>query len=455
MRVMKVNVDRVHKWRPVAARAGVVLALALGLQACGDTWFGSEDEVILPGQRISVLEHERRIQPTAGANVNIRLPAPQPNGDWPQAGGYSHHAMHHLKVADRPEEAWTADAGKGSDSRNRLLGDPIVANGKVYAIDAEAAVSAFDAETGDRLWRTELAPEYEEDDALLGAGIAYADGRIFASTGFAQVVALDAESGAEAWRTTVTAPMRAAPTVLGGRVFVTTLDNTGLALAAADGRILWTHSAVEEVAAIIGGAAPAADGGVVVMPFTSGEVVALRTDNGTPLWADSVVAARRTEATANLADVRARPVIDDNRIYVLGHSGLLTAIDMRTGRRAWELEVAGLDQPWVAGNFLYLLTVDAQVVAVDARNGAVLWVTSLPLWEDPEERSGRLIWSGPTLASDRLIVTGAHGEAVSLDPYSGELLGRIDLPDGVRLPPAVADGTLYFFTEGADIVALR
>lgn len=446
-----------HRGVPrVLVRAAVAGALALALTGCGSDWLGENDAPPLPGKRISVLEHERRLEPSVGAeDITIRLPPPEPNADWPQAGGFSHHAMQHMEIGANPERVWAQDAGTGSGSRNRLLGEPIVADGRVYVIDAEAAVSAFDAGTGEQLWRRTLAPAHEDDAALLGGGLAYADGRVFATTGFAQVVALDAGTGEEIWRTDVTAPVRAAPTVNGGRVFVVTLDNKGLALAASDGRILWTHAGVEETASLLGGAAPAVDNGVVVMAYSSGELVALRVDSGTPLWSDAILAVRRTDATADLADIRARPVIDGNRLFVVGHSGLLVAIDMRTGERAWEIELAGTEQPWVAGDYLFVVSTDNQLVAVEATSGRILWVRQLARWTDPEDRSGRIRWAGPTLASDRLIVTGSHGVALAVSPYNGEVLGRIELPEGVSLSPAVAEGTLYFLTDEAQVIAYR
>jgi outer membrane protein assembly factor BamB len=316
-------------------------------------------------------------------------------------------------------------------------------------------VSAFDAESGDRIWQTSLAPDHESGNAILGGGVAFDAGRVIVTTGFAQVVSLDAATGEELWRTRVTSPVRAAPTVMGGRVFVVTLDNKGLALAASDGRILWTHAGVEETASLLGGAAPAADNGVVVMAYSSGELVALREDTGAPLWSDAILATRRTDATANLADIRARSVIDNNRLFVVGHSGLLVGIDMRTGDRAWEIELAGLQQPWVAGSMLYAISIENQLIAVEALTGRVQWVVELPSWEDPEDRTGRIEWAGPTLASDRLIVTGSHGVALSVSPYTGQVLGRVDLPHGISLAPAVADGTLYFLTDDADLIAFR
>lgn len=444
-----------HRGRRLSA-AAVALFAPLILSACGDSWFGGDTKPPLPGNRISVLQHENSLKPTQGGGpVEIRLPAPEPNEDWPQAGGYSHHSMQHMEIGAAPREDWTTSVGTGNAKRSAVMAEPVVGEGRVYAVDAQGRATALDAKRGSTLWSVDLAPDDEDDNAIIGGGIAYDDGRVFVTTAYAEVVALDAATGKEQWRQKVTAPVRAAPTINGGRVFVATLDNKGLALAADDGRILWTYSGNEEGATVLAAAAPAVDNGVVVFPFSSGEVVALRVDTGAPLWNDSIIAARRTDATGTLASIAARPVIDNNRLFVIGHSGLMVGIDMRTGDRSWDLELSGLSQPWIAGDYLFAVSVDAQLVAVDARNGKILWVTALPLWQDDEDKTGRILWTGPVLASDRLIVTGSHGEAMSVDPYTGKVIGRMDMPDGINLPPAIAGKALYFLSNNGDIVSLR
>ncbi len=53
------------------------------------------------------------------------------------------------------------------------------------------------------------------------------------------------------------------------------------------------------------------------------------------------------------------------------------------------------------------------------------------------------------------MLVSSNGEAVSLSPYSGEELGRIELPDAVFVPPILANETLYILTDDARLVALK
>ena len=428
--------------------------LATGLSAC-DTWLGGSEAPPLPGERISVLKHESALQPETGLETSgIRLPAPSPTPDWPQNGGYANHAMHHVAAAPQLREYWTTDIGAGAGAGERLTSTPIVADGRIFTIDTDSDVSAFDAQTGTLLWRTALTPD-EEDDGHIAGGLAYENGRVFAGTGFAQVIALDAATGQIAWRKAVSGPIRSAPTVRGGRVFAVALDNKTHALAAHDGSLLWTHSGSPELAMLLGAASPAVDQGVVVVPYTSGELVALKVNNGRQLWMDSLTSRRRTDATAALAHIRANPVIDRGVVFAISHSGLMVAIDLRSGTRLWEKGVGGHQSFWVAGDYLFTLTGNEELVAMERDSGRILWVRSLPRWDDPDAREGAIVWTGPLLVSDRLIVASSDGAAVAVSPYTGDILGSESMPDGVSVPPIVAGETVYFLSDNATLSAYR
>lgn len=440
----------------IGRMACMACALAL-LNACGliDTVFPDDEKVHLPGERISVLLHERALKPDPKvADAKILLPKPSVNASWPQSGGYANHAMHHIAVGEVLKPLWTADIGEGADDETPIIDAPIVAGGRVFAMDAETTVSAFDAKTGKLLWEAELTPD-DEDDGHISGGIAYEGGRIFVATGFAQVIALDAGDGSEIWRQTVGSPLRSAPTVRGGRVFAVTVDNKLHALDAVNGGSLWTHTGITEIASLLGGGSPAVDGGVVVVPYSSGELVALKVENGRRLWADSLASARRSVAVSTLSHIRGRPVIDRGRVFALSTGGLMAAIDLRTGRRIWDREIGGLESPWVAGNYIFVLSNDSELVCMSRRDGGIYWVRALPRYEDEKDKEDPIVWSGPILAGDRLILAGSHGAVLSVSPYTGRILGTEDMPDGIPVAPVAANGSVYFLSNDAELLAYR
>jgi outer membrane protein assembly factor BamB len=426
---------------------------ALSLGAC-DIFDKKKDP--LPGERIAVFQDRRDIEPdreTAG--LEVVLPTPQVNDSWPQSGGYANYAMHHLAIGASPQIVWSASVGAGSRSDRLLTTPPVVAEGRVFVKDAEGTVSAFNADTGQLIWRVVLTPEKARDADEFGGGLAYYGGRLFVTTGFAHVFSLDPADGKEVWRSTVSAPVRGAPNVFADRVFVVSIDNKLHALAAVDGSDLWNFSALQEVAGFVSASSPAASGEIVVAPFSSGELVALRLDSGRPVWNEALVGQRReARAFGNLADIRGRPVIDRGQVVAIGSAGQFAAIDLRSGQRAWERGFGGNQTPWVAGRFLFIVTSSADVAAVNRADGKVKWVTPLTQYEDAKMRRP-VLWAGPVLAGDRLLIAGSTGDLVAISPYTGEVIGRLEVREPMRIAPVIANQTIYVLTDYGRLIALR
>jgi outer membrane protein assembly factor BamB len=435
--------------RPALA-ACVLVAVVLA----GCSWFSTKKQP-LPGERISVLSLDRQLEPDPNlAKIPITLPKPVVNSEWPEPGGYPNHAMQHLALPYRLTRAWKTSIGEGSSRYTQVLAQPVVADGRIYAMDGGAQVGAYDPATGNRIWQVDLKPAEDYSNSF-GGGVAFWKGRLYVSTGYAQIVALDPATGKTIWKTGVGAPVRSGPTVTDGRVFVVSVENELIVLASDDGRRLWSHNGIPETAGLIGSASPAVEGEVAVVGYSSGEIYALTVENGRPVWSDNLSAARSVDAVSALADIRGRPVIDRGRVFAASHSGRMAAIDLRSGERVWEQDIGSTHGPWVAGDYVYVLSNDNELVCLTRDDGKVRWVRQLPSYEDPKAKEDPIEWAGPALGSDRLIVLSSDGWALSVSPYTGAPLGREEIPAGAFVDPVIANNTLYVLTDNAELSAYR
>jgi outer membrane protein assembly factor BamB len=138
----------------------------------------------------------------------------------------------------------------------------------------------------------------------------------------------------------------------------------------------------------------------------------------------------------------------------MGSAGTIAAIDLRAGQRIWERNVGGSQTPWVAGRFIFVVTSGADVAALERATGKVKWVTPLTQYVD-EKRRDPIQWSGPVLASDRLLIGGSTGELLALSPYTGEVTGKLELHEPMRLAPVIANRTVYILADSGRLIALR
>jgi outer membrane protein assembly factor BamB len=445
-------------WRPQSGARVILRAASFAAIAfvAGCSWFGESEKPPLPGDRVSALQINRQLAVDPDlAGTDVILPEPYVNPDWAQPGGNQTHAMYHLKAANSVlQQVWSVDIGASADDENRLLAEPVVADNTVYAMDSESVVSAYSTADGNQIWRADLTPD-DEDDGLFGGGIAWAEDKLVVSTPFAKVFALNGKTGEVVWETAAPAPMRSAPAVSDGRVFVITIDNQLIVYALDDGRKLWSNAGVEEAAGLLGGTTPAVDGTLVIAAYTSGELLAFDVTDGRSIWTDSLAGGTRGNAVATLTDIRGRPVIDREFVIAIGNGGVMSAIDATRGGRVWDNGLGGTQMPWVAGDFIYVVTNDSEVICLSRQDGRIKWITALPQFKDEEAREDRIYWTGPVLVSDRLLITGSSGLAVAISPYDGGILGKQELPDSSHLPPVVANETVYMLSDDARLIALK
>jgi outer membrane protein assembly factor BamB len=440
-------------------RLGQILAptllVAIGLGGCGGSSLPSlpkitdlnpfaEKEHPLPGKRIPVMQARDTIGgELATADKPVVLPAPRANEEWTQPGGVPSNAPGHLALGGSVKRAWSADVGSGSSTKGKLTASPLVYGGRVFALDATAKVTAVSASGGSVVWRTSLVPEGEREESGYGGGLAIDNGRLYVATGFGTVVALDPATGKTLWTKNIGVPIRSSPTAVDDKVFVVTTEGHVFALAGFDGGELWTFRGLPERTSIISNPSPAVDAGVVIVPYPSGELVALHEQDGTPVWSESLARTRTVSSLASLSDA-ARPVIADGVVYGVGHAGRLIATRIKTGERLWSLNVPGTQPPVIAGNNIFVVDTNGQLHALTRQDGKVIWSAKLP---------GTSTWSGPTLAGNQLWLTSNKGQLVGVDPATGRVTVQQGVGGPVYIAPIVAGGRMYVLTDEARLVA--
>ena len=437
-------------------RIAFMVAAALAASGCGVFKKGKAASTPVLGQRIAVLTSESDVQvDPATATLPMSLPSPVANTEWTQSGGTAGKSLGQLALGASINRVFTVSAGRGSSLTARLASPPIVAAGRVFTIDTLGTVRAFDANSGAQAWATQTPSERNNQASLYGGGIAFDNGRIFATNGLGFVVALDASNGGIAWQVRPGGPLRGAPSVGNGAIYVISQDNQIFSLSEADGSTNWSSAASLEIAGVFGSASPAVGQGTVVAGFSSGELNAYRYENGRQVWSDTLQRTSIRTSVSSLSDVDADPVIDNGQVFAVGQGGRMVALDLITGQRLWELNVAGIDTPWLAGDWLFVITDDAKLLCIARSNGHVRWINQLPQFLKQKSKKGEIEYSGPILAGGRLIVTGSNGALIYVDPTTGAFQSQTDLRVPVSLSPVVANSTLYILDDRGQLHAFR
>ncbi|MCJ8158242.1 PQQ-binding-like beta-propeller repeat protein [Sphingomonas sp. LaA6.9] len=453
-------------------RNGVLVAVsAILLGGCSILGGGEDNKPKTPtvGKRVPVLTAESGVEvDPALADVAVLLPMAAVNAEWTQPGGNASKSMGHLALGASLSPAWTAEMA-GSSKYERLASTPIVAEGRVYAVDSRAKLRAYDAQTGAEVWTVQIGDPKDVEGGrsfwsgelsgnvglLFGGGVSYDNGMLYATNGIGDVAAFNAQTGAQLWKKRPGGPLRGAPGVGNGNVYVMSQDNQIFALRMSDGNQEWTRAGTLETAGVFGVASPAIAQGTVVGGYSSGELSAYRYENGQEVWQDALSRTSIATAVGILSDIDADPVIDQGRVFAVGQGGRMVSLELVTGQRLWEINIAGISTPWVAGEWVFVVTDEAKLLCLSRVSGKVRWQAQLTRYRNPKKKEGPISWQGPVLAGDRLVLVSNDGMLAEVSPTDGAIRGQRELKSAVNLPPIVANNTLYILDDSGRLTAWR
>jgi outer membrane protein assembly factor BamB len=193
----------------------------------------------------------------------------------------------------------------------------------------------------------------------------------------------------------------------------------------------------------------------VIAGYSSGELSAYRYENGRSLWGDALSRTSMSTSVASLSDIDADPVIDRGRVYAVGQGGRIASYELVTGQRLWELNAAGISTPWVAGEWLFVVTDEAKLLCIARATGRIRWISQLQRYRKEKKKQDPISWTGPVLAGGRLVLVSSEGDLVYANPVDGSVLSTQEAGSGISLSPVVANNMLYILDDDGRLTAYR
>jgi outer membrane protein assembly factor BamB len=416
---------------------------------------GKKNNTPTIGNRVDILgiERDTEVDP-ALAGVAVTLPPAALNEAWAQPGGNASKSPGHVELGQGLSRIWTAKV-TGANPRARLAASPVMSDGRIYVVDTTARVTAFDANTGAQIWSNALEIEKDGKPSRFGGGVSATGTNVFATNGVGDVASLAADTGALVWKKRPAGPLRGAPTLSNGNVYVMTQDNQIYALRQSDGEAQWNEAGPVSASGIFGVGAPAAAQGTIIAGYSSGELAAYRYENGRSLWSDTLSRTAMSTSVSTLTDIDADPVIDRGRVFALGKGGRMASYELVSGQRIWEINIAGISTPVTSGEWVFVMTDEARLLCVARSTGKIRWISKLQRYKNEKKKKKPISWYGPVLAGGRLVITNSHGAVWSVAPDEGTATEILDVGNDVSLAPIVANNILYILDDSGRISAFR
>jgi len=212
-----------------------------------------------------------------------------------------------------------------------------------------------------------------------------------------------------------------------GRVAVGTTEGWFVCARAGSGEIVWQRKLAGSVSA-----RAVFDGDRILTGTDDGVLLALSAVDGGELWRYAVPSAIQ----------QAPVIVGELAVFVDGHNGV-HALDRDTGAWRWQYRrdppenfaLAGEAGLEVADGRVYAGFSDGTSVALDARDGAVLWTRDLA----PEQDKFQDVDARPVRLGDKLFVASAASGVHALAPDTGKVLWSLPTPGVTRLTAVNGD----------------
>lgn len=411
---------------------------------------GCSSKEPLVGKREAILE-------TSFKDIGIEKdPSPvvldpvQFNSDWtqPNFNAQNTYAPLMFEPSTNFSSFWSTSLDYHSTNDAKILSSPVIAEGKIFVVDAGGIVYALSQKNGDRIWRSSTT--LKEKEGQLGCAIAYSQGKVIVSSSFGEVFAFNAANGKVLWRVKLSGICRGdGITIYNNSIYLLCADSSLHVLSLDDGKTLWTHMGVTPETSFIGGASVAVSEDIAYVAYPSGEVYALSNRDGSVLW-DAVLSKYSvTDASYAMIHPRASVVLNGNLVYFVTANHQIVAFDRYSGKRVWEKDFGGTSTPIVSGNSLFLFNAPSEVVCLNASSGACKWKTEI------SNSLGVLEKFGMVMTKDYLISVSPSGDIYFLGLVDGKIKRKLSTSKSVTVNPIIADGVIYILSDDAELSAYK
>ena len=337
------------------------------------------------------------------------------------------------------ERVWSAKVGGGSELL-RIALTPAGDGERVYAASRDGNVNAFDPETGERLWRTELK-------LPLSAGPGVGGNRVLVASSDGFLICLSADDGRELWRSDIAGESLAPPLVSDDAVVAYTIDGRLSVLSLFNGREQWTLEQTLPPLTLRGSAPPIVVGTTVIAGFDNGRLIASGLLDGTTRWEAMLSPPTGRSDLERLSDVDGNLAAVGQDVYAAAYQGRLAALAAESGQVLWTRELSTHIGLAADLESVYVVSETGELIALRRTTGSELWRHDLLLRRKP---------TAPVAFMNTVVVGDFEGFVHFFNNADGTPVARVRVGKGMLSgPPAVIGGRLYAQGESGQIAAFE
>ena len=304
---------------------------------------------------------------------------------------------------------------------------PSYCEGTLYVNTFEGATFAIDAEAGTVRWRRNIGGEKPSTPAIDGP-------RIIVSSKDGAVRALSRSQGRVLWEVQTGGKVESSPVVVDGLAYFGSTDGRLFAVRSETGRVRWAYDTGGRI-----NSSPSVYGRRVCISTYAGSVFCLNKDTGARLWSTYV-----SRDTFRNESFYATASTDGQRLYTVSRSGTVVALDARNGEVVWTSQVGGYGYttPAIADGLVFVGGFDGKLRALRATSGREVWQT---------QGNGRIL-GAPVVVGNLVFFSVLEKRTYAARISDGKIVWRLRMG---RYSPGIATERTYYFSLNGRLIAVR
>lgn len=438
--------------RPINKIFKIILLIAFFCSSCSENKSYDKKSAIDISAKSNSLNLDKSLKTTA-----ITIPKPQANKIWLGSPSQLNQSIENIekhfdykdfgwlffkKNQINLQRKWYKNIFYYEDFSNSFVYSPIIFNNTIFHMDSSGDLTAIDLKSKNTLWNHRIFEKLWLKNykvAHLGA----CDFKLFAVAGVNQIKAISQKDGNILWSKDLSVIFNSTPICDKDNVYITSIDNKTFALDANSGEINWIHFGMNKALAIFGNAQVVISGEKIIISHSSGEIYALNKKNGEVIWQNDL---NQNNYSINvLTDIDATPIVKDNIVYAIGYGGKMKAMSLDNGKEIWQKSISSLTDFWIAGDFVFAINDDNQLMAISKKTGGIKWLSQLPKYRNPKKISSKYNYLGVIMAGSKLLILRSDGEIFITSPFDGSIEKNYSLNKKILHLPIIIDNKIYFY----------
>ena len=427
----------------------LVIISILILFSCSEKQVDVENENL----KFSVLKYDSEISETLTLDVSeINLDPPREFYYWSKDLQNPQNNLGHIST----QSSFNKKKKIVSGAKEPLnLIQPVFFEDNLCYLDNKGFIECLNVKTKKIKFKIDIKNEGIKKYEIIRGGLSYFDGYLIFVDGYGKLVSINVDTGEIRWQKSIQFPILSSPLIYRDFIYFVSADNRVFAIEFDSGELAWTFQTIVESKKSIFTSAPVAFENIIIVPFSNGELIAFKYDNGTPLWSD-LTSKVSIVSNFDIKDISANPVISSNNIFSLSMNGKLLSINIINGKRNWVVDISGKNSPTISGNQIYLLDNDAKLICLNKESGEIYWITQLDKFKGKENAKNLNLWLGPYALNENLYIISYFGELAKINPKTGDIIDTSSLGiKGIMVEPLILDQHIYIMDINSNVYEFK